>query len=142
MENDPIVNRILSFGSNSEPSESLSEKEKESYRLLNEVWCDDDNIVGKQGYPSPNNVISATLDLYSKIYDSAINFKKLVFLNADGGITLFFGIMDDYIDVTINPNLKMDLVHVKGFGVNYDILHEKEQIKIDHKIVIKFLNRI
>lgn len=98
-----------------------------------------------EGVPALENVMSAAINLYSELSFSADYFRNIktnAFPNADGGITLSFGFNDDFIELVINPDLKMDLTHEKGFGSNYDIVEELYDLEINNSIVLTYLYRI
>ena len=75
------------------------------------------------------DVINETLYLFDKLDQT--NF-KYAYETTNKGIMLHF-VFDDYnfVAITINPDLTIDMDHEKGFGANYDIIYEVEGISLN-----------
>ncbi len=52
----------------------------------------------------------------------------------DGGLILILKMDNEFIDVTINTDLSLDMRHEKGIGVEYDIIFEMYNVSIDQII--------
>jgi hypothetical protein len=99
-----------------------------------------------EGGPVNEKVTKAAIELYCKLLvnlNFSQSFKVNAMPNADGGITLSYGHNDNFIELVINPNLKIDLTLEKGIGADYDIMDEVYGIDInDTEIILTYLYKI
>lgn len=82
------------------------------------------------GYPPSEIVINKALQIYS--IGKLLSFKVEVKPEPEGGIVLTFYKEDEFLDVIINNNLSLDMVHEKGFGVNFQTLLEQENVDLNN----------
>jgi hypothetical protein len=80
------------------------------------------------GYPPSEFVISKALQVYS--LGKILSFKVEVKPETEGGIILTLYKKDEFLDVIINNNLSLDIVHEKGIGIEFQTLSEQENVDL------------
>lgn len=80
------------------------------------------------GYPPSEFVISKALQVYS--LGKLLSFKIEVKPETEGGIILTLYKKDEFLDVIINSNLSLDMVHEKGIGIEFETLSEQENVDL------------
>ena len=92
------------------------------------------------GIGTLQNVADKVTDIYNNIVELNIQFELIP--STDGGISLIIlkenG--DDFINLSINIDLTIDLTHEKGKGFQYEILDEKENV--DYPYIISKIKYI
>lgn len=64
---------------------------------------------------------------------TGIDLKAEVLPKSDGGYTLSYKLnQDDFIDITVNKNQKLDLTYEKGIGAEFSTLVEEENTTIHY----------
>jgi len=112
----------------------------EKFSILKEGWK------YGEGNSISEKVIKSTQKLYFQLsigLNYFKDFKVNALPNANGGIMLSFGVSDNFIELSIKPNLKIDLTHEKGIGSKYDILEEIDDIDISNSsLILTYLYKI
>lgn len=82
-----------------------------------------------QGEEITNEVINHACVVFN--YIEKPNIKYSVVPNTQGGIKITSKIgSDNFLDIRINPDLTLDLIHEVGIGVDYEILCEEDGVSI------------
>lgn len=86
------------------------------------------------GNPISEPVIDYTCSLLEREYCSNeyFYFRTNVYPtpNSDGGITITFSNGEVFLDLIINSDLSLNIVKEVGFGVNYQIEYQRENISV------------
>lgn len=82
------------------------------------------------GYPPSESVINKALQIYS--LGKILSFKVEVKPETEGGIILTFYKKDEFLDVIINKDFSIDMIHEKGFGIEFQTLLEQENVDLSN----------
>jgi hypothetical protein len=110
---------------------------------LSNIFSEDDAIVKKirsfgalpigwdfgQGRPSPIEVIEEAINI-ARIGE-ILRIQVEAYPGIDGEIRLVFPVGEHTIDIVVNTNLSLTLVHEIGIGINYEEVERIENASVD-----------
>jgi len=81
------------------------------------------------GYAPSREVIENTCYIFNHF--ERREFEYEVSPTSSGGVKIIANIGEDFLDLTINPNLTIDLTHEHGFGVNFETIYQKDGVSME-----------
>jgi len=98
------------------------------------------------GYPASKEVVRKALEVYSLATLAGVSVEPTPQTNGGIRLTLMLSVKhekpenQEFLDITINPDLTLDMCHERGFGANFDTITEKENV--DKAFIVQKINNI